>query len=148
MGPTILFTHLKIILLQYFQFLVFSFSNNKFNPNKPKRQKHKNLMVKTYIIKTFKQQILHNSCCSNHVLLNSIEVSSMLLHKQYIGDRTMMWMMISLHSRTKAAHSWGHLILPTIPYSIIINHWFIMACLTIEQYVVIQNMLWWQINQN
>ena len=26
MGPTILFTHLKIILLQYFQFLVFSFS--------------------------------------------------------------------------------------------------------------------------
>ena len=29
----ILFTHLKIILLQYFQFSVFSFSNNKFNPN-------------------------------------------------------------------------------------------------------------------
>ena len=34
-GPTILFTHLKIILLQCFQFLVFSFSNNKLNPNKP-----------------------------------------------------------------------------------------------------------------
>ena len=34
MGPTVLFTHLKIILLQYFQFSVFSFSNNKFNPNK------------------------------------------------------------------------------------------------------------------
>ena len=26
MGPTALFTHLKIILLQYFQFSVFSFS--------------------------------------------------------------------------------------------------------------------------
>ena len=36
MGPTILFTHLKIILVQCFQFLVFSFSNNKLNPNKPK----------------------------------------------------------------------------------------------------------------
>ena len=31
MDPTILFTHLKIILLQCFQFSVFS--NNKFNPN-------------------------------------------------------------------------------------------------------------------
>ena len=29
MGPTVLFTHLKIILLQYFQFSVFSFSNIK-----------------------------------------------------------------------------------------------------------------------
>ena len=41
MGPTILFTHLKIILLQCFQFSVFSFqfsvfSNNKLNPNGPK----------------------------------------------------------------------------------------------------------------
>ena len=40
MGPTILFTHLKIILLQCFQFSVFSFqfsvfSNNKLNPNGP-----------------------------------------------------------------------------------------------------------------
>ena len=35
MGPTVLFTHLKIILLQCFQFSVFSFSNNKFNPNRP-----------------------------------------------------------------------------------------------------------------
>ena len=34
MSPTILFTHLKIILLQYFQFSVFS--NNKLNPNGPK----------------------------------------------------------------------------------------------------------------
>ena len=33
-GSTILSTHLKIILLQYFQFLVFSFSNNKYNPNR------------------------------------------------------------------------------------------------------------------
>ena len=33
MGPTILFTYLKIILLQCFQFSVFS--NNKFNPNTP-----------------------------------------------------------------------------------------------------------------
>ena len=31
----ILFTHLKIILLQCFQFSVFSFNNNKFNPNGP-----------------------------------------------------------------------------------------------------------------
>ena len=37
MGPTVLFTHLKIILLQYFQFLVFNFSNNKFNLNRPNR---------------------------------------------------------------------------------------------------------------
>ena len=36
MDPMILFTHLKIILLQCFQFLVFSFSNNKLNPNEPK----------------------------------------------------------------------------------------------------------------
>ena len=35
MSLTILFTHLKIILLQYFQFSVFSFSNNKLNPNGP-----------------------------------------------------------------------------------------------------------------
>ena len=32
-SHTALFTYLKIILLQFFQFLVFSFSNNKFNPN-------------------------------------------------------------------------------------------------------------------
>ena len=38
MGLTILFTHLKIILLQYFQFSVFS--NNKFNPNTPKSGVH------------------------------------------------------------------------------------------------------------
>ena len=37
-GSTILFTYLKIILLQYFQFSVFSFSNNKFNPNGPKNK--------------------------------------------------------------------------------------------------------------
>ena len=35
MGPTILFTHLKIILLPYFQFSVFNFSKNKFNLNRP-----------------------------------------------------------------------------------------------------------------
>ena len=35
MGSTVLFTHLKIILLQCFQFSVFSFSNNKLNPNGP-----------------------------------------------------------------------------------------------------------------
>ena len=35
MGPAVLFTHLKITLLQYFQFSVFSFSNNKLNPNGP-----------------------------------------------------------------------------------------------------------------
>ena len=35
MGPTTLYTHLKIILLQCFQFSVFSFNNNKFNPNRP-----------------------------------------------------------------------------------------------------------------
>ena len=34
MDPTILFTYLKIILLQYFQFSVFS--NNKLNPNGPR----------------------------------------------------------------------------------------------------------------
>ena len=33
MNPTTLFTHLKIILLQYFQFSIFNFSNNKFNSN-------------------------------------------------------------------------------------------------------------------
>ena len=35
MGLTVLFTHLKNILLQCFQFSIFSFSNNKFNPNGP-----------------------------------------------------------------------------------------------------------------
>ena len=34
-GPTTLFTHLKIILLQCFQFSVFSFSKNKLYPNGP-----------------------------------------------------------------------------------------------------------------
>ena len=33
MNPTTLFTHLKIILLQYYQFSFFNFSNNKFNSN-------------------------------------------------------------------------------------------------------------------
>ena len=33
MGPVILFTHLKMILLQYFQFLVFNFQQNKLYPN-------------------------------------------------------------------------------------------------------------------
>ena len=36
MNHTILFTLLKIILLQYFQFSIFS--NNKFNPNRPIEQ--------------------------------------------------------------------------------------------------------------
>ena len=35
MSPTTLFSYLKIILLQCFQFSVFSFSNNKLNPNGP-----------------------------------------------------------------------------------------------------------------
>ena len=35
MSPMTLFSHLKIILLQCFQFSVFSFSNNKLNPNGP-----------------------------------------------------------------------------------------------------------------
>ena len=34
-GPTVLFTHLKIILLQCFQFSVFNFSKNKLHPNGP-----------------------------------------------------------------------------------------------------------------
>ena len=58
MGPTTLFIHLKIILLQYFQFSIFSFSNNKFNPigpyityvpNKPKAKK-KIIINKTLLI--------------------------------------------------------------------------------------------------
>ena len=44
MGPTILFTHLKIILLQCFQFSVFS--NNKFNPNIPKESEEKVLVFR------------------------------------------------------------------------------------------------------
>ena len=35
MDPTILFTYLKIILLQYFSFQFSVFSYNKFNPNTP-----------------------------------------------------------------------------------------------------------------
>ena len=35
MSSIVLFTHLKIILLKYFQFSIFNFSNNKFNPNGP-----------------------------------------------------------------------------------------------------------------
>ena len=35
MRPTALFTYLKIILLQYFQFSVFSFTKNKLYPNGP-----------------------------------------------------------------------------------------------------------------
>ena len=35
MDLTVLFIYLKIILLQYFQFSIFSFSNNKLNPNEP-----------------------------------------------------------------------------------------------------------------
>ena len=34
MGHTVLFTHLKIILLQCFQFSVFNFSKNKLYPNR------------------------------------------------------------------------------------------------------------------
>ena len=36
MGLTVLFTHLKIILLQCFQFSIFNFSKNKLYPNGPK----------------------------------------------------------------------------------------------------------------
>ena len=39
MGLMILFTYLKIILLYYFQFLIFSFSKNKSNPNGPNNNK-------------------------------------------------------------------------------------------------------------
>ena len=35
MDPTILFTYLKIILLQCFSFQFLVFNNNKFNPNTP-----------------------------------------------------------------------------------------------------------------
>ena len=45
MGPTVLFTHLKIILLQYFVFLVFSFQQNKLYPNGP--------LVLVYVIRSF-----------------------------------------------------------------------------------------------
>jgi len=34
MDPTARFTHLKIILLQYFQFSVFNFQQNKQYPNR------------------------------------------------------------------------------------------------------------------
>ena len=43
MGPTVLFTHLKIIPLQYFQFSVFNFSNNKLNSNGPKVKERSHL---------------------------------------------------------------------------------------------------------
>ena len=33
MGPMVLFTYLKIILLQYFQFSIFNFNKNKLYPN-------------------------------------------------------------------------------------------------------------------
>ena len=39
MDLTILFTHLNIILLQYFQFSVFN--NNKINPKTPKTKQRK-----------------------------------------------------------------------------------------------------------
>ena len=55
MGLTILFTYLNIILLQCFQFSVFS--NNKFNPNTPitrdgvySKIKKKNIVVQRDII--------------------------------------------------------------------------------------------------
>ena len=51
MGPTTLFTHLKIILLPCFQFSIFSFSNNKFNPNWPYII-HKFLYVHPIFMKT------------------------------------------------------------------------------------------------
>ena len=35
MDHTVLFIHLKIILVKYFQFSIFNFNNNKFNPNRP-----------------------------------------------------------------------------------------------------------------
>ena len=50
MGLTVLFTHLKIILLQYFQFSVFSFSNNKFNPNRPILSLISSLGFYTYVM--------------------------------------------------------------------------------------------------
>ena len=44
-GPTALFSHLKIILLQCFQFSIFSFSKNKFNLKRPIL----NLMIGLYL---------------------------------------------------------------------------------------------------
>ena len=47
MGPTVLFTHLKIILLQCFQFSVFSFSKISSIQTDPK---HDKLCIKLYTV--------------------------------------------------------------------------------------------------
>ena len=54
-GLTILFTHLKIILLQCFQFQFFSFSNNKFNPNRPIDRLPSKLNDKLTLVHKYKQ---------------------------------------------------------------------------------------------
>ena len=54
-GLTILFTHLKIILLQCFQFQFFSFSNNKFNPNRPIDRWPSKLNDKLTLVHKYKQ---------------------------------------------------------------------------------------------
>ena len=58
MGLTVLFTHLKIILLQCFQFSVFSFNKNKFNPNGP---------------------YIYNQCPTHRLMLGSKDVGFMYL---------------------------------------------------------------------
>ena len=75
MGPTILFTHLKIILLQCFQFSVFS--NNKLNPNGPKGMKSKTDLANS---KSFvRPHVCHHCGVSGHICPNCIKLYP---HKQ------------------------------------------------------------------
>ena len=62
----VLFTHLKIILLQCFQFLVFSFQQNKLYPNGP--YIHQIIFVSIFLI--FQNNTL-SSPQPNHLLSNS-----------------------------------------------------------------------------
>ena len=54
-GFTTLFTYLKIILLQCFQFQFFSFSNNKFNSNRSLKRWPSKLNDKLTLVHKYKQ---------------------------------------------------------------------------------------------
>ena len=77
MGPTILFTHLKIILRQCFQFSVFS--NNKLNPNRPivTKKNYNKFLLRTIIIIKFHIQIKKKEK-KNHILLNFLTLDEFL----------------------------------------------------------------------
>ena len=87
-GPMTLFTHLKIILLQCFQFSVFSFSNSKFNPNGP--QVSFFLIFKTNLNFLLEREHIHKANLVKLIFVQCLScvfnISFNIMHKRVYGS--------------------------------------------------------------